>query len=180
MSRVVVNEIEAKVGNDITFNDTVKIDTIKGKTTAGSVTVQGEGTNTTNLQQGLCKSWIHFEGDGTVAITDSFNVTTLTDNNDGDYSYTFTNNMNNANYSVVLTHEHGDAGGQTSNAYFQTIATGSFISHNEGVSSGSNTNHGARDFAVCGAVLGDLVRANHIENKYRKDILKNLSYCKKE
>ena len=35
MSRVVVNEIEAKVGNDITFNDTVKIDTIKGKTTAG-------------------------------------------------------------------------------------------------------------------------------------------------
>ena len=53
MSRVVVNEIEAKVGNDITFNDTVKIDTLKGKTTAGSVTVQGEGTATTNLQQGL-------------------------------------------------------------------------------------------------------------------------------
>ena len=40
MSRVVVNEIEAKVGNDISFNDTVKIDTIKGKTTAGSIDVQ--------------------------------------------------------------------------------------------------------------------------------------------
>ena len=36
MSRVVVNEIEAKVGNDITFNDSVKIDTIKGKTAAGT------------------------------------------------------------------------------------------------------------------------------------------------
>ena len=37
MSRVVVNEIEAKVGNDITFNDTVKIDTLKGKTAAETI-----------------------------------------------------------------------------------------------------------------------------------------------
>tara|TARA_Y100001937_G_scaffold69880_1_gene95292 strand:+ start:1658 stop:2029 length:372 start_codon:yes stop_codon:yes gene_type:complete len=71
--------------------------------------ITGEGTATTNLQQGLCKSWIHFEGDGTVAITDSFNVTTLTDNNDGDYSYTFTNNMNNASYcwAAAGTHDGG-------------------------------------------------------------------------
>ena len=42
MSRVVVNEIQAKVGNDISFNDTVKIDTLKGKTTAGTITLQCE------------------------------------------------------------------------------------------------------------------------------------------
>ena len=80
MSRVVVNEIEAKVGNDVTFNDTVKIDTIKGKTTAGSVTVQGENTATTNLQQGLLKAWANLDGSGTIAILDSFNVSGATDN----------------------------------------------------------------------------------------------------
>ena len=97
MSRVVVNEIEAKVGNDITFNDIVKIDTLKGKTTAGSITVQGEGTATTNLQQGLAKSWVDLNG-GTA--DDSFNLGSDTDNGTGNYSFTFTANMSNANYSV--------------------------------------------------------------------------------
>ena len=99
MSRVVVNEIEAKVGNDITFNDTVKIDTIKGKTTAGAVTVQGEGTATTNMQQGLAKAWANTSGSGTPAVDDSFNNASVTDNGTGDQTFVFTNNMNNANHS---------------------------------------------------------------------------------
>ena len=104
MSRVVVNEIEAKVGNDISFNDTVKIDTIKGKTTAGSVTVQGENTNTTNLQQGLCKSWVFFDGsESPLTNNDSFNVSSLVDNGTGNYDKVFTNNMNSGNFSVSGT-----------------------------------------------------------------------------
>ena len=141
----------------------LKVDKFTGVTTAGSILVTGEGNSTTtNLQQGLAKFWINLEGASTtsdadlVGVNDSFNATSVVDNGTGSYTSSFTNAMNNANYSIVLTHEHGDAGGQTSNAYFQTIATGSFISHNEGVSSGSNTSHGARDFAVCGQVTGDL------------------------
>lgn len=103
MSRVVVNEIQAKVGNDITFNDAAKIDTLKGKTTAGSISVQGEGSNTTNLQQGLCKQWIHFNGTGTIAILDSFNTTTIVDNASGDYQVTIANDMANDDYSVSGT-----------------------------------------------------------------------------
>ena len=99
MSRVVVNEIEAKVGNDITFNDTVKIDTIKGKTTAGSVTVQGEGTNTTNLQQGLHKHWGTFGMDDG-AIDDSFNMTSTTDIAGGQYNVNITTAMANTNFAV--------------------------------------------------------------------------------
>ena len=102
MSRVVVNEIEAKVGNDISFNDTVKIDTIKGKTTAGSVTVQGENTATTNLQQGLAKAWIKFSGSA-ASIHGSFNISSLTDNGTGDYSPNFTNNMNTSNNFAATT-----------------------------------------------------------------------------
>tara|TARA_A100001037_G_C14745239_1_gene455023 strand:+ start:47 stop:505 length:459 start_codon:yes stop_codon:yes gene_type:complete len=97
MSRVVVNEIEAKVGNDITFNDTVKIDTIKGKTTAGSVTVQGENTNTTNLQQGLTKAWFTLGMDA--VFDDSFNCSSEDDDGSGDFGIHFTNAFNNALYS---------------------------------------------------------------------------------
>ena len=102
MSRVVVNEIEAKVGNDISFNDAVKIDTIKGKTTAGSITIQGEGTATTNLQQGLCKAWANTSGSGTPVVDDSFNNASITDNGTGDQTLVFTNNMANSGYSCTM------------------------------------------------------------------------------
>ena len=106
MSRVVVNEIEAKVGNDITFNDTIKIDTIKGKTTAGSVTVQGEGTATTNLQQGLAKAWL--QATSAAALSDSFNIASTTDDGVGTYSYTLTNNMGNNQWSMTTNAMAGE------------------------------------------------------------------------
>lgn len=45
-------------------------------------------------------AWIYFNGSGTVAINDSFNVSSLTDNGTGDYTISFTNNMDSANYAV--------------------------------------------------------------------------------
>mgnify|MGYP001247813385 CR=1 FL=1 len=102
MSRVVVNEIEAKVGNDITFNDAAKIDTLKGKTTAGSITVQGEGNATTNLQQGLAKSWIFYEMDASTPVAaDSLNHSTITDNNNGCHTVTMTSPMASINYCTT-------------------------------------------------------------------------------
>ena len=92
MSRVVVNEIQAKVGNDISFNDAAKIDTLKGKTTAGSIAVQGEGANTTNLQQGLIKAWMDLNG-SSFGLRDSFNVSGATDNGGGNYTKSLTNNL---------------------------------------------------------------------------------------
>ena len=121
MSRVVVNEIEAKVGNDITFNDTVKIstaqiDTIRGQTTAGSITVQGEGTGTTNLQQSLMKQWVNLDGTASGATArDSFNTASTTDNGSGDYTGTFTNTMGNTNYGNAG--EGGTGGGGTSHMF---------------------------------------------------------------
>ena len=42
---------------------TLKINTLTGVTTAGSIAVTGEGNSTTtNLQQGLCKVWVNFKG----------------------------------------------------------------------------------------------------------------------
>jgi hypothetical protein len=76
----------------------LKVNTLTGVTTAGSIAVTGEGNSTTtNLQQGLCKAW-HLSSDAAVP-TDSFNISGGTDNGTGDYSYAFSNNMGNVNYA---------------------------------------------------------------------------------
>jgi len=77
----------------------LKVDTITGVTTAGSISVTGEGNSTTtNLQQGLAKQWGRINQD-TPAILDSFNSSSLTDIGTGNHSFTFTNSMGNANYA---------------------------------------------------------------------------------
>ena len=81
---------------------TIKTNTLTGTTSAGSIVVTGEGgSTTTNLQQGLCKHWILLNGTSTVAVTDSFNNTSITDNGTGDYTITIANNMGNTTYSAV-------------------------------------------------------------------------------
>ena len=78
----------------------IAIDKLKGVTAAGSMLVVGEGgTNTTNLQQGLCKQWIKFNST-THSTADSFNTTSLTDNGSADSTITIANDMASANYSI--------------------------------------------------------------------------------
>jgi len=77
----------------------LKVDKFTGVTTAGSIDVVGEGNSTTtNLQQGLAKAWFNFNGTGTVAILDSFNAASITDNGTGDYTTTISNAMASINY----------------------------------------------------------------------------------
>ena len=72
---------------------TLKINTLTGVTTAGSIAVTGEGNSTTtNLQQGLVKAWSTASQPGTVE--DSFNVSSQGDGGTGDFENNLTNNMN--------------------------------------------------------------------------------------
>ena len=78
----------------------LKVDTLTGVTTAGSISVTGEGNSTTpNLQQGLSKAWVNFNGTGTIATQDSFNHSSLTDHDTGKYTNTLASAMSNANYA---------------------------------------------------------------------------------
>jgi hypothetical protein len=80
---------------------TLKTNTLTGTSTAGSIAVTGEGNSTTtNLQQGLCKSFIRCPQNG-ASITSSFNITSLTDVAAGRTTVIIANNMANANYSVA-------------------------------------------------------------------------------
>ena len=85
----------------------LRVDNLKGSTTGGSINVLGEGTSaTTNLQQGLCKSWVNLDG-GSVdsgtdldGVRDSFNVASVVDNGTGDYTVSFSNAMSSTSYSA--------------------------------------------------------------------------------
>ncbi len=80
---------------------TLNVDALVGNTSANAITVRGEGSATTSLQQGLCKAWVNFNGTGTVAIRDSHNVGSITDRATGAYSVIFSNSMANVNYAVT-------------------------------------------------------------------------------
>ena len=49
-----------------------------------------------------CKAWVNFNGTGTVAISASGNVSSITDNGTGDYTVNFTTAMVDANFSAVV------------------------------------------------------------------------------
>jgi len=88
----------------------LKVDTITGVSTAGSIAVTGEGNSTTtNLQQGLTKVWINAPA-AKNSINDSFNVSSLDDDGTGDFGVHFTNDFASTNYCFA----HGmDDGGST-------------------------------------------------------------------
>jgi hypothetical protein len=67
-----------------------------------------------------CRAWVNFNGEGTVAIRGSGNVTSITDNGTGNYTVNFTNAMPDANYNLV-----GSAGGGNSHPVNATA-----IAHN--------------------------------------------------
>tara|TARA_A100001515_G_scaffold61874_1_gene48667 strand:+ start:553 stop:996 length:444 start_codon:yes stop_codon:yes gene_type:complete len=93
---------------------TIVTDTITGKSTAttitigstpvvsasaNSMTIRGEGSNQTSIQQGLAKSWLQFN-QTTPAITDSFNIGSVTDTGAGDFTPNYSNAMSGLTYAV--------------------------------------------------------------------------------
>ena len=57
------------------------------------------GTGPIDLyKQSAAKAWVNFDGSGTIAARDSFNVASLTDNSTGQYNVNLTNSMSNTSY----------------------------------------------------------------------------------
>jgi|LULI01.1.fsa_nt_gb hypothetical protein len=104
MSNLLVQNIKHTNGTtSIVVNSSghVATDTIKGNSTAGSISVVGEGNSTTtNLQQGLAKMWCQYDGSGTAQLDDSFNSSGITDHGTGTYTLLIANDMSNDDYAV--------------------------------------------------------------------------------
>jgi hypothetical protein len=57
------------------------------------------------------KAWVNFNGTGTVAIRESGNVSSITDNGTGNYTVNFTTAMEDVNYCVSTDSVGGDSFG---------------------------------------------------------------------
>ena len=57
-----------------------------------------------------CRAWVNFNGTGTVAIRESGNVSSITDNGTGHYTVNFTTAMPDVNYAVSLSNQRDYAG----------------------------------------------------------------------
>jgi len=85
-----------------------------------------DGSTTTQpsipaLDKRMAKAWVNFNGTGTVAINDDYNVSSITDNGTGDYSVNFETNMSNTSYAVT-----GSTIG--SGGYYSTFTCGGSVS----------------------------------------------------
>jgi len=78
-----VNKIAARTGNTITIDTGDVLDI---------TLVKSEGSANTNLKQGLIKAWMDLNG-STFGLRDSFNVSGATDNGNGNYTKSLTNNL---------------------------------------------------------------------------------------
>jgi len=104
---------------------TLKVATIQDTSGNNSSTPAG-------IASGTAKAWVNFNGTGTVAIIDSYNVASITDNGTGDYTINFTNAMTDADYCVsggVSTNSGGQgyrwlAVGSDNNSDFSKTTSG--------------------------------------------------------
>ena len=122
----------------------LKVDTLTGVTTAGSIDVTGEGNSstTTNLQQGLCKAWSQTDFRNTPAYADSFNHSGITDTATGRLNLAFTSAMNNANFSI-----------SGMNSIVSTVTTYSSVLALEGKTTADVAVHSAYNNASDGAIF---------------------------
>ncbi len=106
MSTLVTNTITGlSTAANITIGSTPVV-----SASANSLTIRGEGSAQTSVQQGLAKCWINFNGTGTIAARDSFNVTSITDDATGNYRVTIANDMASVGYSISGTSMHEEDG----------------------------------------------------------------------
>ena len=119
MSEIVLDTITGKsTATTVTIGSTPVV-----SASANSMTIRGEGSNQTSIQQGLAKAWISLNGTGTIAIRDSFNVSDITDTAVGLTDVEIGTNMASAEYSL-------------------SGASGTFIGNSDNVGLGFSTEAG--------------------------------------
>ena len=146
---------------------TLSVDAITGKSTstnitigstpvvsasANSLTIRGEGTAHTSIQQGLAKVFCSFDSPTTsngetITMTDSLNMTSATDNGTGQVMLVFANDMANDDYVISIQ-------GGESNA-LASVDTGTKATGQIRIEQ-FNTSEALRDHQGMSVIFGDL------------------------
>jgi hypothetical protein len=115
--------LTATSGEGVTLAGTLAVTGVHTIGTNAVATSEG-GAVTQNLVQGLAKAWIKLTGTGTVAIRDSYNITSITDLGTGNYTITIANDMANDDYvATVGSNQSGGANDTSSSADAYTVGT---------------------------------------------------------
>lgn len=77
-----------------------------------------------------CRAWVNFNGSGVVAINESGNVSSVTDNGVGDYTVNFLEPMQDKYYSVVTGGYRDDSDGSISNISLRGCVDDSTVTAN--------------------------------------------------
>ena len=118
-----------------------------GKIIADTIeTGAGADISTSYLVNGSAKAWINFDGTGTIAISDSFSISSISDGGTGVYTVTSSNAFSNANYATPSMTRNNYIVGK-----YGTVTTTAIIVENR-TNGGSETDSPY----VCVAKLGDL------------------------
>ena len=72
----------------------IRATTISDSAGTGPITLTG---------QSAAKAWVNFNGNGTVSIEQSENISSLSDDGTGQYTVTFTNNLNYTRHASVAS-----------------------------------------------------------------------------
>ena len=82
-----------------------------GKALVVNSTATGVSIGTAGyLSSQLAKAWVNFNGTGTVAIRDSYNVSSITDNGTGDFTINYGTALNNSNYAISGITDYNESG----------------------------------------------------------------------
>jgi len=110
------------------------------------------GNNSTpeEIGKGRAKAWINLNGDNTPTARESYNVSSITDNATGDYTFNFTNAMSSANFAFACNVGDGNHSSTTRTMSYQSSTTTSLQLLSESTN-GSN----ADEAYVCVVVFGD-------------------------
>ena len=122
---------------------TLKVNTIQNTSAAHSSTPQ-------QIAEGRAKVWVNLQGDGTAAIRDSFDVSSITDNSTGNYTITFSNEMSNDDYCCLITTRRHGGVTETTGSIFSALSTTNVVV--QSITLGGGT---ADTQTMCVAIFGD-------------------------
>ena len=105
MSEVILDTITGKsTATTITIGSTPVV-----SASANSMTIRGEGSAQTSIQQGLTKMFVCHD-QYAQSTTDSFNLGSATDNGTANMTFNFSNNMANVGYVFPSSSGHDNVG----------------------------------------------------------------------
>ena len=128
----------------------LKVDDLRGNTSAGNITITSEGgAATMQLQQGLAKAWTMDETLSTSAdvTEDSFNIASTIDSGTGDLDVTFTNVFSANNYCST---------GSAATASANDIITTRYADSSSSKDDILNYDGAYKDSPICYVAFGDL------------------------